>query len=164
MPLLRSFGFCALVLLAGCHFEDHTPAGSRRDEDQIRAIINEYYRSFSDRDWAACRKFFMPDGRIGVLSHSPTLKSSAGLLPVDSVLFDLARLGDHGNFPPPQAQVLRIDLRQVNGFAAAWVTVRQIVSRNGQPSRLGEDTEHWVLQRTPDGWRIMTLSLPWISM
>ena len=55
------------------------------------------------------------------------------------------------------------DLRQAEGFAAVWVTVRQKVPRNGAPSAEGEDLEHWVLRRTPEGWRVILLTLPWLS-
>jgi len=153
-----------LVLLAGCRLEDHTPAGSRRDEAQIRGVITEYYRSFSDRDWVGSRRFYLSRGMISFGGGTgDTSHVEAEVVPADSAFQWLARMQESGALPPPQAQVIRTDLRQADGFAAVWVTVRQDVPRNGAPSAPGEDLEHWVLRRTPDGWRVILLTLPWLS-
>lgn len=148
-------------LLLSCRLEDHTPAGSRRDETQIRGVIAEYYRSFAERDWVGSRRFFVADGMV---SHGGTADSTdADPVAADSVFQWLARLQESGALPPPQVQVIRIDLRQADGYATAWVTVRQSVPRNGNPRAQGDDLEHWVLKRTGDGWRIVLLTLPWLS-
>lgn len=152
---MKTRSLCLVVLLVGCRLEDHTPAGSRRDEAQIRGVITEYYRSFSERNWSESRRFFMDRGMVSYES---------GMVPVDSVYQWFDVLERRGGFPSPQNQVLRLDLRQADGYAAAWVTVQQIVPRHGRPDvSIGEDVEHWVLQRTPEGWRIVLLTLPWLS-
>ena len=156
-----------LILLLGlfqlsCRLEDHTPAGSRRDEAQIRGVITEYYRSFSGEDWVGSRRFFVDRGLVSY-GGSDSTGTGAGVVPADSVFQWLGQLQEQGALPSPQSQVIRTDLRQADGYATAWVTVRQNVPRKGKPSALGEDLEHWVLQRTADGWRVILLTLPWLS-
>ncbi len=163
MSSLRPLVCCGLLVLAACHFEDHTPAGSRRDEAQIREVIIEYYRSFSERDWATSRKFFASSAMISYpAATSPGSPASLATVPADSLFLSWARSSLEGKFPSPQAQILRADLRQVEGVAAAWITVRQTVSpAPGEAPRQVEDLEHWVFQRTGDGWRAVFLTLPW---
>lgn len=164
MPSLRSLAVAGLGLLAACHLEDHTPAGSRRDEAQIREVIIEYYRSFSARNWAVCRKFFAPEGMVSYLQATGPDSSRAVVVPADSLFLTWTRLVQDSLFPDPQAQILRTDLRQVNGVAAVWVTVRQTVPSlpdAREPPRHIEDQEHWVLERTSEGWRAVFLALPW---
>ena len=50
-----------LLLAASCRIEDHTPTGSRRDEEAVQAIVTRYARTLSDRDWSAARALFWPD-------------------------------------------------------------------------------------------------------
>jgi hypothetical protein len=162
MPPLRSLVVCGLVVLAACHFEDHTPAGSRRDEAQIREVIIEYYRSYSARDWASSRKYFADGAMVSYPADSMGQHVKVATVPADSLFLSWARATQDGSFPPPQAQILRADLRQVEGTAAVWVTIRQTVAPAvGDPARQIEDQEHWVLQRTGDGWRAVFLTLPW---
>jgi SnoaL-like domain len=159
-----SLALFILALLVGCRLEDHTPAGSRRDEAQIRGVINEYYRSFSAGDWVGCRRFFLDRGMVSFGGGSgDTSLVQAEVVPADSAFQWMAKLQESGVLPSPQAQVIRTDLRQAEGFAAVWVTVRQEVPRNGGPHAAGEDVEHWVLRRTPEGWRVILLTLPWLS-
>lgn len=162
MASCGSLGLSGLLLLAACHLEDHTPAGTRRDEAQILSVINEYYRAFSARDWATCRKFFAPSAVISYIGvRSADSSSHSVLIPADSMFLAWARLMQEGQFPPPRAQILRTDLRQSDDHAAAWVTVRQSVARGaGGTVVWQDDIEHWVLQRTSDGWRIVLLFLP----
>ncbi|MEO8199993.1 MAG: hypothetical protein ABI679_05660 [Gemmatimonadota bacterium] len=164
MPSLRTLAVAGLGILAACHFEDHTPEGSRRDEAQIREVIVEYYRGFSARDWAACRKFFAPEAMVSYLEPINTDSSRVIVAPVDSILLAWTRFAQDSLFPPPQAQILRADLHQVNGVASVWVTVRQtvpVLPEGREPPLHLEDQEHWVLQRTSDGWRVVFLTLPW---
>ena len=51
-----------LLLTAGCRIEDHTPTGTRRDEDRIQHLISRYARSLSARDWSGVRSLFWQDG------------------------------------------------------------------------------------------------------
>jgi hypothetical protein len=160
----RTLLVLGLFLLGGCRLEDHTPAGSRRDEAQIRGVINEYYRSFSELDWVGCRHFFLDRGMVSFGGAAgDTSQVEAEVVPADSAFQWLAKMRESGILRPPQAQVIRTDLRQADGFAAVWVVVRQEVPRNGGPGASGEDLEHWVLRRTPEGWRVILLTLPWLS-
>ncbi|MEP7326208.1 MAG: nuclear transport factor 2 family protein [Gemmatimonadota bacterium] len=163
VPILAVL-FLTVLFGQACHFEDHTPAGSRRDEAQIRGVITEYYRSFSERDWVGSRRFFLARGMVSYGGgDGDTALAQAEVVPADSVFQWLAGMQESGALPSPQSQVIRTDLRQADGYAAVWVTVRQEVPRNGAPSVPGEDLEHWVMRRTPEGWRVVLLTLPWLT-
>lgn len=165
MSLPKAVGLGCLLLICACRLEDHTPAGSRRDEAQIRGVITEYYRSLADRDWVAARHFFIPQGMVSYPGDAADSSSGhpAMLVPADSLFQWLERAADAGRLPPPESRILRTDLRQANGYAAAWVTVQQNLPRQSGAPAMQEDVEHWVLQRTPDGWRIVLLTLPWLA-
>jgi hypothetical protein len=163
MSLSRTLALGGLLLLSACHFEDHTPAGSRRDEAQIREVVLEFYRGLAALDWGHVRNFFAPDGRVSFLAVAngdslPRLQ----LLPADSVLLTWARSGGDRT-AQGEARVIRADLRQADGVAAVWVTVRLRLPFRRQPGESGdtEGVEHLVLHRTGEGWRIALLSLPW---
>lgn len=164
MPRQSLLAVTGLLLLVACRLEDHTPAGSRRDEAQIRGVMTEYYRSFSERDWVGSRRFFLARGMVSYGEDAgDSSVVQAEVVPADSAFQWLAKMQEAGALPSPQSQVIRTDLRQADGYATAWVTVRQNVPRNGRPSAPGEDLEHWVLRRTPDGWRVILLTLPWLA-
>lgn len=161
---MRALFILSILLGFGCRLEDHTPAGSRRDEAQIRGVITEYYRSFSERDWVGSRRFFLARGMVSYGGGAgDTTQVQAEVVPADSVFQWLARMWESGTLPSPRAQVIRTDLRQADGYASVWVTVRQDVPRNGSASARGEDLEHWVLRRTPEGWRVVLVTLPWLA-
>jgi hypothetical protein len=164
MSLSRMLALGGLVLLPACHFEDHTPAGSRRDEAQIREVVVEFYRGLAAMDWGHVRNFFAPDGRVSFLAVTnedslPRLQ----LLPADSALLTWARHGGERTGEEGEARVIRADLRQADGVAAVWVTVRLRLPFQRRPGEAGdiEGVEHLVLHRTGEGWRIALLSLPW---
>ena len=164
MSLSRMLALGGLVLLTACHFEDRTPAGSRRDEAQIREVVNEFYRGLATMDWAHVRNFFAPDGRVSFLAVTPgDSLPRLQLVPADSALLTWARHGGESAGAESEARVIRADLRQADGMAAVWVTVRlrlPFERRPGEPGDL-EGVEHLVLHRTGEGWRIALLSLPW---
>lgn len=164
MSLSRTLAFAGLVLLSACHFEDHTPAGSRRDEAQIREVIVEFYRGLAAMDWGHVRNFFAPGGRVSFLTIAPGDSiPHAEVMPADSALLNWARTAGEAAGARGEARVIRADLRQADGVAAVWVTVRLNLPFQRRPDapQDGEGVEHLVLHRTGDGWRIVLLSLPW---
>ena len=164
MSLSRMLALGGLFLLSACHFEDHTPAGSRRDEAQIREVVIEFYRGLAAQDWGHVRNFFAPDGRVSFLAVTDgDSLPHVQLLPADSVLLTWARHGGERTGEPGEARVIRADLRQADGVAAVWVTVRLRLPFQRRPGEASdtEGVEHMVLHRTGEGWRIALLSLPW---
>lgn len=165
MSLSRNFLVTGWILLSACHFEDHTPSGSRRDEAQIREVVIEFYRGLAAMDWGHVRNFFTPDGRVSFLAV-PAGDSTprAQILPADSALLNWARLVGDAPAGSNEARVIRADLRQADGMAAVWVTVHLKLAFPRRPGEQqdGEAAEHLVLHRTGDGWRIALLSLPGI--
>ena len=164
MSLARMLALGGFILLSACHFEDHTPAGSRRDEAQIREVVNEFYRGLAAMDWGHVRNFFAPEGRVSFLAVTDgDSLPRAQLLPADSVLLTWARQGGGRTGEKGEARVIRADLRQADGVAAVWVTVRWRLPFHRRPGEASdiEGVEHLVLHRTGEGWRIALLSLPW---
>lgn len=140
MRLLRPVAALVLALSAACHIEDHTPAGSRRDETAIREVVAGYLRDLNDRDWSSVRARFTQGARVDYAHSSVTL---------DQFLADMRQLTDS---IPPHRQLLRLDLRQVGDLAAGWGVYRLGIGDAVAMS-------HFVLRRTPDGWRIAHLSV-----
>jgi hypothetical protein len=164
MPVARALALGGLLLLSACHFEDRTPAGSRRDEAQIREVVIEFYRGLAAMDWGHVRNFFTPDGRVSFLAIAEgDSLPQAHVLPADSVLLTWARHGGDRPAGSGEARVIRADLRQADGVAAVWVTVRLRLpfERGPLTASDSEGVEHLVLHRTGEGWRIALLSLPW---
>jgi hypothetical protein len=164
MSLTRALALAGCLLLAACHVEDHTPAGSRRDEAQIREVLIEFYRGLAALDWAHVRHFFTADGRVSYLALTPgDSVPETRTLTADSAVLHWARLAGPPAGRQGEARIIRADLRQADGVAAVWVTVRLSLpfSRREDDAPGGESAEHLVLHRTGDGWRIALLSLPW---
>jgi len=140
MRSLRPIVLLLLASLAGCHIEDHTPAGSRRDETAIREVVAGYLEDLNARDWVSARQRFTAGAAVDYAHSSVTL---------DQFLADMRKLADS---LPARRQLLRLDLRQVGDLAAAWGAYRL-------GSGDGLAVSHFVLRRTADGWRIAHLSV-----
>ena len=106
-----------LLLAAGCRIEDHTPTGSRRDEEAVQALVARYARTLSDRDWSGARALFWPDATYS----GPMLPADGGThqaVPIDLALGVIARRVeglDPGRF---DVRVVRSDYRQEGDLAA----------------------------------------------
>src|ERR687898_3218264 len=73
---------------SACRIEDHTPTGTRRDEDAVQEIVARYARRLSARDWDRVRGLFWRNGTYS----GPMIPRSAGnALPIDSALHVIAR-------------------------------------------------------------------------
>jgi hypothetical protein len=105
MSLARSLAFAALLVLPACHFEDHTPAGSRRDEAQIREVVVEFYRGLAAMDWGHVRNFFAPGATVSFASSGDST-SPGNVVPADSALLTWARVVSEkpGSFGPISAR------------------------------------------------------------
>ena len=163
MSKTRTLALLGLGLLSACHLEDHTPSGSRRDEAQIRGVLFEFYRGLAAMDWGHVRNFFTPDGRVSFVAISPgDSLAQARVVPADSALLAWARLAGEQQGSRGEARMIRADLRQADGMAAAWVTVRLNLPFQRQPGEVADvdAVEHMVLHRTDEGWRIALLSIP----
>jgi hypothetical protein len=163
MPLTRTLAIIGFALLSACHFEDHTPSGSRRDEAQIRGVTIEFYRGLAAMDWSHVRDFFTADGRVSfVAAPSGDSTAEARVVPADSALLTWARLAGESTGARGEARVIRSDLRQADGVAAVWVTVHLKLPFQRQPGEVADvdAVEHLVFHRTSDGWRIELLSIP----
>ena len=123
---MRGLLFAALCLgttaVASCRIEDHTPAGTRRDEDAVQEIVARYARRLSNRDWDRVRALFWRNGTYS----GPMIPRSAGnALPVDSALHVIGRRVEGPEADAFHVRVLRTDLRQEGDLAAVWVTLRR---------------------------------------
>jgi hypothetical protein len=145
-----------LLLAAGCRIEDHTPTGSRRDEEAVQTLVSRYARTLSDRDWSGARALFWPDATYS----GPMVAADDGghqAVPVDLALRMIARRVeglDSGRF---DVRVLRSDYRQEGDLVAVWLTTRRLLPVAGSVMD-GEWIEHLVLRRIDGEWRILSLA------
>ena len=144
------------LLVAGCTIEDHTPLGTRRDEDAVQALVSGYARTFSSRDWSGARALFWRDASYS----GPLLPAQDGThqaVPIDLALGTIARRLeglDAGRF---DVRVLRSDYRQEGDLAAVWLTTRRRLPVAGSAVE-GEWVEHLVLRRIGGEWRILSVA------
>jgi hypothetical protein len=157
MSRLRRAALClGLLLAAGCRIEDHTPAGSRRDEEAVQALVSRYARTLSDRDWGAARALFWPDA----IYSGPLLPregSAHQAVPISLALGMMARWVDGIDSGRYDVRVLRSDYRQDGDLAAVWLTTRRLLPVAGSVID-GEWIEHLVLRRINGEWRILSLA------
>ncbi|HUR94437.1 MAG TPA: nuclear transport factor 2 family protein [Gemmatimonadales bacterium] len=157
MTRFRRTALClGLVLAVGCRIEDHTPTGSRRDEEAVQALVSRYARTLSERDWNGARALFWPDA----IYSGPMLSTGGAArqaVPIDLAINTIARRVqglDLGRF---DVRVLRSDYRQDGDLAAVWLTTRRLLPVAGSVVD-GEWIEHLVLRRTDGEWRILSLA------
>jgi hypothetical protein len=154
--LCRTALCLGLLLVAGCHIEDHTPTGSRRDEEAVQALVSRYARTLSDRDWSGARALFWPDATYS----GPMLPAEGGghqAVPIDMALWMIARRVQGLDPERFDVRVLRSDYRQDGDLAAVWLTTRRLLPVAGSVKD-GEWIEHLVLRRIDGQWRILSLA------
>ncbi len=155
---MRGLLFAVLCLgatAAACRIEDHTPAGTRRDEDAVQEIVTRYARRLSAREWDRVRMLFWRNGTYS----GPMIPRSAGnALPIDSALHVIARAVEGPDAATFQVRVLRTDLRQEGDLAAAWLTLRRSTPLPGIGPVERDWVEHMVLRRIGPNWRILSVA------
>jgi hypothetical protein len=145
-----------LMLAAACHIEDHTPTGSRRDEEAVQALVARYAGTLSERDWAGARALFWSDA----IYSGPMLPTEGGLhqaVPIDLALNTIARRVEGLDPARFDVRVLRSDYRQDGDLAAVWLTTRRLMPVAGSVIG-GEWIEHLLLRRIHGEWRILSLA------
>ena len=157
MSRLRgSLLWLGLLSLVSCRIEDHTPTGSRRDEEAVQTIVTRYARTLSDRDWVGARRLFWPDATYS----GPMLPMDGNAhqaVPIDLALGVMARRLeglDTGRF---DVRVLRADYRQEGDLAAVWLVTRRVLPVAGSVTER-EWYEHLVLRRIREEWRILSVA------
>ena len=139
----------------GCRIEDHTPAGTRRDEVAVQDVLSRYTRGLDRRDWDQVRSLFWRNGTYS----GPLIPRSAGNpVSIDSALGIFAfTLGGHEAITF-QVRSMRTDLRQEGDVAAAWVTLRRRTPLAGAGVVERDWVEHIVLRRIGSSWRILSVA------
>ena len=145
-----------LAMAAACHIEDHTPSGTRRDEEAVQALVARYASSLSDRDWAGARALFWPDA-IYSGPMSPRDDGGHQAVPIELALGMIARRVEGLDATRFDVRVLRSDYRQDGDLAAVWLTTRRLLPVAGSVVS-GEWIEHLVLRRINGEWRILSLA------
>src|SRR3712207_6389327 len=105
---MRRLLFAAVTLVAAtrCRIEDHTPGGTRRDEDAVQELVARYARTLSARDWQGVRTLFWRDGSYS----GPLVPRSVGhMVPIDTALTRFARTLDGADAGSFDVRVLRTD-------------------------------------------------------
>ncbi len=157
MHRLRFPALClGLLLAAGCQIEDHTPTGSRRDEEAVQSLVARYARTLSERDWSGVRALFWADASYsGPMLPAPGTGHQA--VPIDLALSLIGRRLEGVAAERFDVRVLRSDYRQEGDLAAVWLTTRRLLPVAGSVID-GEWVEHLVLRRINGEWRILSLA------
>lgn len=146
----------ALALAPACRIEDHSPTGSRRDEEAVQGLITGYARTLSDRDWKGARALFWSDASYaGPMIPAPGDAHQA--VPIDLALNTIARRVDGLDAQRFDVRILRADVRQEGDLAAAWITTRRRIPVAGAVAE-GDWVEHLVLRRIGGEWRILSVT------
>jgi hypothetical protein len=145
-----------LLAAASCRIEDHTPTGSRRDEEAVQAIVTRYARTLSDRDWSAARALFWPDATYSG-PMLPMDNDAHQAVSIDLALGLLARRLEGLDAKRFDIRVLRADYRQEGDLAGVWLVTRRVLPVAGSVTDR-EWIEHMVLRRLNDQWRILSLA------
>jgi len=159
--MLRPFAALLLlgaILTSACHVEDHTPAGTRRDESFIRAVVGGHYRCLAERKWTSCRTAFWPGATFSAPGSGDTLTSAPRAIPADSMIASLARTLSRTDPGDWDLRLLRSEVHQDGDLATVWADVRQH-SRDGDRATDTDFTELLVLRRLGGAWRIASISL-----
>lgn len=153
---LRSLALAGVVLAAGCHIEDRTPTGSRRDEDAIRSVLATYYQSLSSRDWSRSRALFWDSATVELRRPAPD-SAWRSFRNADAYHQYLARTYAGDRSSVIAVRMFRLDARQQGDLASAWViTRRRPVAGEGR-EEVGT-ADNLVLRRDQGAWRIIGLA------
>jgi hypothetical protein len=144
---------CALVV-AACRIEDHTPTGSRSDDEAIQHVLAQYTQGLSARDWPAVRGLFWEDA-----TYQMTLPTRNLVLPIDSARPRLLPPGEPGDGRIFDVRIVRNDTRQEGDLAASWLVSRRTLTSGAGVLLESDWTEHVILRRVAGEWRILSIAL-----
>jgi len=154
--LRRSLLCLGLAVAASCRIEDHTPTGTRRDEEAVQGIVTRYARTLSERDWIAARRLFWSDATYSG-PMLPLNTDSHQAVPIDLALGVLARRLEGLETARFDIRILRADYRQEGDLAGVWLVTRRVLPVAGSVTER-EWVEHLVLRRIAGEWRILSLA------
>lgn len=147
-------GLCLLPSL-GCRIEDHTPRGTRHDEDAVAALVSTYARELSSRNWSVLRSLFWRDASY---SGPMVPRSVVHAIPIDAALERVSRAVDSAAPGAFDVRVLRTDFRQDGDLASVWVTLRRRLPVADVGTVERDWVEHLVLRRIGGRWRILSVA------
>ncbi len=153
---------CSLALVLGvvavgaCRIEDRTPAGTRRDDEAIRALLATYYQSLGARDWATSRSLFWDSAAVEIRRTAPDSAWRA-FRSADSYHQYLSRTFGGGIAPVLAVRMFRIDIRQQGDLATAWVVTRRRPTDREGAGEVGT-ADNVLLWRRGAAWRIAGLA------
>ncbi len=154
MVRLRATAIACGLLVAACRIEDHTPTGSRSDDEAIQHVLVEYARGLSARDWPCVRELFW-----GEATYAMALPTRNLVLPIDSARPRLLPPGDPGDGRSFDVRILRSDSRQEGDLAAVWLSSRRRLASAAGVVLESDWIEHLVLRRVSGEWRILSIAL-----
>jgi hypothetical protein len=158
----RLAALIAAALLAGCHIEDRTPTGTRRDDDAIRGLLATYYKSLGARDWARSRTLFWDSATVE-LRHAAPDSAWRDFRSADAYHQYLARTYAGDRNRAIAVRIFRLDTRVQGDLASAWViTRRRPLAWEGR-EEVGT-ADQLLFRRRGGAWRIVSFaSVPDLS-
>jgi hypothetical protein len=140
MPSLLRLCLPAIALLAACQIEKRVPAGPVQEEETIRAVVLRYYHGALDQDSAAVANAVSDSVQV-VIEGGGEWRHVHG-----------AAAWAQASAHAPAVHVgepSRIDIRQEDDLASAWVQERgPAIAR----------TTHLLLQREAGTWEIGSIA------
>jgi len=156
MLRLRSAAIALVVLAAACRIEDRTPTGSRHDEDAIRAVLANYYKALSVRDWSRSRALFS-DSAVIILRHAPPDSAWREFRTAGAYHRYLAQTYAGDGSRAIAVRMFRVDVRQQGDLASAWVITRRRPLPGEGRDEVGT-ADNFVLRRQAGGWRVLNVA------
>lgn len=129
-----------LALVASCHIEKRVPAGPMQDEETIRAVILRYYRGALTQDSTAVANAVADsvNAEIEADGHWQQVRGAGPWAHIAA-----------GAGPVHISEPSRIDIRQEDDLASAWVQARNTT---------GSEMTHLLLRRQAGTWEIISVA------
>lgn len=140
MPSLLRLCLPALALLAACRIEKRVPAGPVQEEETIRAVILRYYHGALDHDSAAVANAVSDSVQV-------TIESGDGWRHVRGATAWAQAAARAASVHVGEPS--RIDIRQEDDLASAWVQERGPAAAR---------TTHLLLEREAGTWEIASIA------
>ncbi len=122
--------------------------------EDIRQLKARYYRCMDTKDWDGFRDVFAPDGLMDMRGEA----GEAGLVRGNQAISDFVRgavgpvvTAHHGHMP-------EIEVTSPTTATGVWAMEDELWWPDGMHMH-GWGHYHETYRRTPDGWRIQTLTL-----
>lgn len=141
-----------MLALGSCRFQDLTPAGSRRDEAAVLAVVGSLYQAIGARRLDAMQRITLPSATALLTGD----RTPPVLVPMRTMVEVPERRNQAAG-----VRIVRTELRTDGDIATDRVVV---VTRSANGRREFEAADNVVLARRDGSWRVAHVAFgPWKS-